>query len=115
MFSELERLGAALGAHPDTFDGLAGIGDLIATVLAPHSRNRRAGELLAQRRARRRQIAAMLGGTAEGVESVPLLAAACEREGVDAPATKALAALVEGRIEPGRWIEDVRAGGRRAA
>jgi glycerol-3-phosphate dehydrogenase len=60
-------------------------------------------------------VGAALGATAEGVESVPLLAAACEREGVDAPATKALAALVEGRIAPDRWIENVRAGGRRAA
>jgi 1-acyl-sn-glycerol-3-phosphate acyltransferase len=114
VFSELQRLGAALGAHPDTFDGLAGIGDLIATVLAPHSRNRRAGELLA-RGVPAAQIGPMLGATAEGVESAPLLAAACEREGVDAPATKALAALVEGEIEPGRWIENVRAGSRRAA
>jgi glycerol-3-phosphate dehydrogenase len=114
VFSELERLAAALGAHPDTFDGLAGIGDLIATVLAPHSRNRRAGEMLASGMPAA-AVGAALGATAEGVESVPLLAAACEREGVDAPATKALAALVEGRIAPDRWIENVRAGGRRAA
>jgi glycerol-3-phosphate dehydrogenase (NAD(P)+) len=114
VFSELERLGAALGAHPDTFDGLAGIGDLLATVLAPHSRNRRAGELLA-RGVPAAQIGRMLGATAEGVDCAPLLAAACAREGVAAPATEALAALVEGNIEPGRWIEDVRAGSRRAA
>ena len=114
VFSELERLGASLGADPDTFDGLAGIGDLIATVLAPHSRNRRAGELLASG-VPAAQIGQQLGGTAEGVTSVPLLAAACEREGVKAPATQALAALVEGAIEPGRWIENVRAGVARAA
>ena len=60
-------------------------------------------------------VGAALGATAEGVESVPLLAAACEREGVDAPATRALSELVQGRIAPERWIEDVRAGGRRAA
>ena len=114
VFSELERLGAELGARPGTFDGLAGVGDLIATVLAPHSRNRRAGELLANG-VPAGQVSAMLGATAEGVESVPLLAAACEREGVEAPATEALCALVEGRMPPARWIEDVRAGGRRAA
>jgi glycerol-3-phosphate dehydrogenase (NAD(P)+) len=114
VFSELERLGAAMGAHPDTFDGLAGVGDLIATVLAPYSRNRRAGELLASG-VPAAQVSAALGATAEGVESVPLLVAACERERVEAPATKALCALVEGRIPPARWIEDVRAGGRRAA
>jgi 1-acyl-sn-glycerol-3-phosphate acyltransferase len=114
VFSELERLAASLGAHPDTFDGLAGIGDLIATVMAPHSRNRRAGELLANG-VPAAQIGQMLGGTAEGVECAPLLSDACEREGLDAPATKALAALVAGDIDPGRWIENVRAGGRRAA
>jgi len=60
-------------------------------------------------------VGAALGGTAEGVESVPLLAGACAREGVAAPATEALSALVEGRIAPERWIEDVRTGSRRAA
>jgi glycerol-3-phosphate dehydrogenase len=114
VFSELERLGAALGAHPDTFDGLAGVGDLLATVLAPHSRNRRAGEMLASG-VPAAAVGAALGGTAEGVESVPLLAEACAREGVEAPATEALSALVEGRIRPERWIEGVRTGGRRAA
>jgi 1-acyl-sn-glycerol-3-phosphate acyltransferase len=114
VFSELEQLGATLGARPETFAGLAGIGDLIATVMAPHSRNRRAGEMLASG-VPAGQVGAALGSTAEGVESVPLLAAACAREGVDAPATAALSALVEGRMAPERWIEDVRAGGRRAA
>jgi glycerol-3-phosphate dehydrogenase len=114
VFSELERLGAALGAHPDSFGGLAGIGDLLATVMAPHSRNRRAGELLAEG-VPAASMSSALGGTAEAVESVPLLAAACTRSGVEAPATEALSALVEGRIAPERWIEHVRAGGRRAA
>jgi glycerol-3-phosphate dehydrogenase (NAD(P)+) len=107
-------LAAAQGAHPDTFHGLAGIGDLIGTVMAPHSRNRRAGELLASG-VPAEQVSAQLGATAEAVESVPLLLEACDRHGVDAPATAALAALVEGRMEPSRWIENVRAGGRRAA
>jgi glycerol-3-phosphate dehydrogenase (NAD(P)+) len=114
VFSELERLGAALGARPDSFDGLAGVGDLIATVLAPHSRNRRAGEMLGSGMPAP-AVRAALRGTAEAVDSVPLLAAACERHGVDAPATQALAELVEGRIAPEHWIENVRAGGRRAA
>jgi glycerol-3-phosphate dehydrogenase len=114
VFIELERLAAALGAHPDTFDGLAGVGDLLATVLAPHSRNRRAGEMLASGLPAA-AVGAALGGTAEAVESITLLAEACAREGVEAPATEALSALVEGRIPPERWIENVRGGGRRAA
>jgi 1-acyl-sn-glycerol-3-phosphate acyltransferase len=114
VFSELERLGAACGAHPDTFDGLAGIGDLLATALAPHSRNRQAGELLASGMPAG-QVSAAIGATAEAIDSVPLLAASCEQAGIDAPATLALSALVEGRIAPSRWIEDVRTGGTRAA
>jgi 1-acyl-sn-glycerol-3-phosphate acyltransferase len=114
VFSELERLGARLGAEPETFDGLAGVGDLLATVMAPHSRNRRAGELLASG-VPAGQVRSTLGATAEAIESVPLLAAACESAGIEAPATNALSALVEGRIPPAQWIEDVRAGGRRAA
>src|SRR4051812_30864648 len=114
VFSELERLAATLGAHPDTFDGLAGVGDLLATALAPQSRNRRAGELLASG-VPAAAVGPALGATAESIESVPLLAAACAREGVPAPATEALSALAEGRIAPDRWIADVRAGGRRAA
>jgi glycerol-3-phosphate dehydrogenase len=114
VFRELEQLSGALGARPETFDGPAGVGDLVATVLAPHSRNRRAGELLATG-APAAAVNATLGGTAEGVESAPLLAALCARESVRAPAMIALAALVEGRIPPDRWIEDVRTGGRRAA
>jgi glycerol-3-phosphate dehydrogenase (NAD(P)+) len=82
--------------------------------MAPHSRNRRAGELLVQG-VTRDQIAPLIGGTAEAIGSVPLLAALCEHERVSAPATQALAALVEGRIAPESWIQGVRAGDRRAA
>ncbi|HWR08951.1 NAD(P)H-dependent glycerol-3-phosphate dehydrogenase [Sporomusa sp.] len=45
--AEIARLGMAMGANPLTFAGLAGIGDLIATCTSVHSRNRRAGILLA--------------------------------------------------------------------
>jgi glycerol-3-phosphate dehydrogenase (NAD(P)+) len=114
VFGELERMALRLGADAPTFRGLAGVGDLMATSLAPHSRNRRAGELLASG-VPGHEIAARLGATAEAVDSVPLLVELCDRMRVDAPATAALAGLVEGRIEPARWIEKVRAGGRAAA
>src|SRR3954452_23735550 len=114
VFGELERMALRLGAEPSTFRGLAGVGDLMATALAPHSRNRRAGELLGSG-VPAEEIAGRLGATAEAVDSVPLLVELCDRLGVDAPATAALAGLVEGRIQPSRWIEKVRAGGRAAA
>ena len=114
VFAEQERLASRLGARRSTFTDIAGTGDLLATALAPHSRNRRAGELLA-RGVPAAQIAPAIGGKAESLDSVPMLAALCERERVEAPATSALAALVQGRIAPAQWIEGVRSGDRRAA
>jgi glycerol-3-phosphate dehydrogenase (NAD(P)+) len=114
VFGEVERLAMRLGADPETFRGLAGIGDLVATALAPHSRNRRAGELLAQG-VPAADIPARIGATAEAVETVPQLTELCDRMRSDAPALESLSSLVEGRIAPARWIEDVRAGGRAAA
>ncbi len=43
---EIKRLGRAMGARAHTFDGLAGIGDLIVTCMSNHSRNRRCGQLI---------------------------------------------------------------------
>jgi glycerol-3-phosphate dehydrogenase (NAD(P)+) len=67
--AEMTRLGLALGADPRTFAGLAGVGDLIATCMSPLSRNRRAGEMLASSRSWD-EVAAHLGGVAEGEATV---------------------------------------------
>ena len=68
------------GAQLETFAGLAGIGDLTATVLAPGSRNRRAGELLGSG-VPAEQIPERIGQASEGLDSVPLIAAAVEGAG----------------------------------
>ena len=46
--AEIVRLGVAMGARPETFMGLSGVGDLVVTATSVHSRNHRFGELLAQ-------------------------------------------------------------------
>lgn len=102
IFAEVDAYARAEGSRPETFAGLAGAGDLVATVLAAGSRDRRAGELLA-RGMPARDIPAVLGHTAEGVACVPLLAERVAGAGVDAPALTELAGLIEGRIEPARW------------
>ncbi len=95
------------GARLETFAGLAGVGDLTATVMAPGSRNRRAGELLGAGMPAD-QIPAKIGQASEGLDSVPLIAEAVTRAGVEAPGLAGLAALVEGRIDPSEWVAGLR-------
>ncbi|HEX5145693.1 MAG TPA: 1-acyl-sn-glycerol-3-phosphate acyltransferase [Conexibacter sp.] len=106
VFAEIDGLARRFGAQPETFSGLAGTGDLVATVVADGSRNRRAGELLGQG-VPAREIAPALGHAVEAVDTVPLLAGLLREAQLAAPATLGLAELVEGRIEPERWTATV--------
>ncbi len=106
VFAEVDALARSRGSLPETFPGLAGAGDLVATILADGSRNRRAGELLAQGMPAE-EIGRALGQTAEAVDSVALLANAGHDAKIETPALDALVALVEGRIEPERWTATV--------
>jgi len=108
VFAEVDAYARHEGSRPGTLAGLAGTGDLVATVLASGSRNRRAGELLAQG-VPAGEICTTLGQTAEGVECVPLLAARARDAGVEAPVLGSLAGLIEGRLEPARWTASLTA------
>jgi glycerol-3-phosphate dehydrogenase (NAD(P)+) len=108
VFAEVESYARVAGSEPGTFAGLAGAGDLVATVLASESRNRRAGELLAQGVASE-AIEPALGQTAEAVHCVPLLADRVKAAGVDAPVLRGLANLIEGRVAPERWTASLTA------
>jgi glycerol-3-phosphate dehydrogenase len=107
VFAEVHELARAHGARTETFLGLAGAGDLVATALAEQSRNRRAGELLGQG-VPGIQIPALLPQAAEGISSVPLLVEALDRENIACPACEALCGLIEGRIDRTEWIASVR-------
>jgi glycerol-3-phosphate dehydrogenase (NAD(P)+) len=85
----------------------------VATVLADGSRNRRAGELLGAGLPAG-EIAPRLGQTAEALDALPVLAGLLREARVDAPATTSLAGVVEGRIAPERWLEQLSARGRAA-
>jgi 1-acyl-sn-glycerol-3-phosphate acyltransferase len=102
VFAEVDAYARRSGSRPETFPGLAGTGDLVATVLAGGSSSRRAGELLAQGVAAA-EISSALGQTAEAVDCVPLLAARVRDAGVDAPVLRSLTGLIEGRVEPARF------------
>jgi glycerol-3-phosphate dehydrogenase (NAD(P)+) len=107
IFAEVWRYGETLGARPESLIGLAGVGDLLATALARESRNRRAGELLAQG-VPAAEIPARIGQAVEALEWVPLLARTLEQAGVEAPVTGALGRLIAGELPLDRWVALVR-------
>ena len=108
IFLEVLALARASGGHARTFVGRAGTGDLVATALAPTSRNRSAGELLAEG-VPADQIAGRIGQAVEALETVRLLARAIERQRLEAPVVSALAHLIEGSMPLDEWIALVRA------
>jgi glycerol-3-phosphate dehydrogenase (NAD(P)+) len=92
--AEMTRLGLACGARADTFAGLAGMGDLIATCWHPRGRNRRAGELIGRGvtpEQAREQI-----GTVEGMTAAPVLSEMAQRADVELPITEAVCAVLRG-------------------
>ncbi|MDQ8044122.1 MAG: NAD(P)H-dependent glycerol-3-phosphate dehydrogenase [Solirubrobacteraceae bacterium] len=107
IFAEVWDYAARLGARPQSLLGLAGVGDLVATALAPHSRNRRAGELLAAG-VPSEEIPIKVGQAVEALETVPLLARALALAGVQAPVTSGLAQLIAGELPLADWTQLVR-------
>jgi glycerol-3-phosphate dehydrogenase (NAD(P)+) len=95
------------GAELETFSGLAGVGDLTATVMAPAGRNRRAGELLGGGTPAA-EIPQLIGQASEGLDTTPLLAEAVQASGAGAEALSGLAALIRGEIEPQAWVAGLR-------
>jgi glycerol-3-phosphate dehydrogenase (NAD(P)+) len=94
---EIARLGELLGARPETFSGLAGMGDLVATATSRHSRNRRLGEAIG-RGATLEEALAASPMVAEGVNTVQAATALAARHGVELPiAEQVRAILFEGK------------------
>ena len=96
--AEIARLGEALGGKPQTFMGLAGMGDLILTCTGDLSRNRRVGLALAAGKTLP-QILADLGHVAEGVSTAREVARLATQLGIDMPITQGVDAILH-RNEP---------------
>ena len=94
--AEMARLGEAFGARPETFAGLAGMGDLIVTCTSRHGRNRHAGELIAQGRTPEEAVAE-IGQTVEGLTTAPVLLELSHRVGVELPITEGVCAVLSGQ------------------
>lgn len=95
--AEIARLGVAMGARPETFMGLTGLGDLVLTCTGDLSRNRRVGLALAAGE-RLDAIVARLGHVAEGVACARAADALAAKHGVEMPIVAAVNAVLEGAL-----------------
>lgn len=94
--AEITRLGVAMGGEPQTFAGLAGTGDLIATCTSPQSRNRTVGYELGKGRTIK-EITDEMFMVAEGVKSAPAVIALAEKYAVDMPIAQEVFEVVQDR------------------
>jgi glycerol-3-phosphate dehydrogenase (NAD(P)+) len=101
--AETARLGAALGADPLTFSGLAGLGDLVATCTSPLSRNRTFGERLG-RGETLEEILARKQQTAEGVKSCRSILDLARKHDVPMPITEHVVAVVHEGMTPQEMV-----------
>ena len=101
--SEMTRLGVALGAKPETFMGLSGLGDLVLTATGDLSRNRKVGLLLAQGMDLQQAVQS-LGHVAEGVYSARTVLKRAQALGVEMPIAQAVVALLDGDLKPAEAV-----------
>jgi glycerol-3-phosphate dehydrogenase (NAD(P)+) len=97
--AETARLGAALGADPYTFSGLAGLGDLVASCSSPLARNRSFGEKLGQGLSVE-EIKASTRQVAEGVASAASIAQLARSHDVEMPIVEHVTQVVAGELTP---------------
>lgn len=97
--AEIARLGEAMGCKPQTFGGLAGIGDLIVTATSIHSRNNRCGMLLGKGVAPEDAIR-QVGMVVEGINALPAAMKLAARYGVEMPIVDAVDAVVNRGADP---------------
>lgn len=104
--AEIRRLGVAMGARPQTFAGLAGIGDLIVTCMSTHSRNRYFGEQIGKGKSLD-QIQADMDMVAEGVRTTQSIRDLAHRHGVEMPITEAVHAVLFEDERPEEMVDEL--------
>lgn len=103
---EMARFGAALGADPTTFMGLAGIGDLVLTASDDQSRNRRFGLALG-RGAGAAEAMASVGDTVEGASTAEAVVVRAKALGVEMPITAEVCRIVRGEATPADAVREL--------
>lgn len=104
--AEIARLGTALGAKPETFSGLSGIGDLIVTCASRHSRNRSVGERLGKGESLD-DIMGSMKQVAEGVWNAKAARDLAAKHGIEMPITEEVCAIVEDGKDPRQALHDL--------
>jgi glycerol-3-phosphate dehydrogenase (NAD(P)+) len=102
--AEMTRLGLALGAQPETFMGLSGLGDLVLTATGDLSRNRKVGLMLA----RGQDLSAILndlGHVAEGVKTAQMVWQRAQALRIEMPITHAVVRVLSGELQPRQALE----------
>ena len=99
----MTRLGVALGARPDTFMGLSGLGDLVLTATGDLSRNRQVGLALAAGQSCAGALAG-LGHVAEGVYSARTVVQRARQLGLELPIAQTVVALLDGQLQPAEAV-----------
>ena len=95
--TEMSRLGIAMGAKPETFSGLTGLGDLIVTCTSMHSRNRRCGIMIGQGKTVQ-QAKDDIGMVVEGLSTAEAAGALAKKHDIEMPITECICLMIEGKI-----------------
>jgi glycerol-3-phosphate dehydrogenase (NAD(P)+) len=109
--AEISRLGIAMGANPLTFAGLAGVGDLVVTCTSRHSRNFRAGSMLAEGLSLD-EVLSRMGMVVEGVRTTSTARELSQQYGVEMPITEQLYQVLFEQKTPRSAVESLMGRGR---
>ncbi|MBI4289175.1 MAG: NAD(P)-dependent glycerol-3-phosphate dehydrogenase [Chloroflexi bacterium] len=105
-WSEMVALGIAEGARPETFNGLAGLGDLVVTCISPLSRNHTVGLELAKGHSLS-EIMSSMNEVAEGVATTQAVQQMAQRLGVDMPITRAIHRVLFEGLDPRQAVVEL--------
>ncbi len=97
--AEISRLGVKMGCLPETFSGLAGMGDLIVTATSIHSRNNRCGYLIGQGYSPAEAVK-QVGMVVEGINAIPAAIELAEKYEVEMPITASVDAVINHGADP---------------
>lgn len=100
---EISRLGVALGARPETFFGLAGVGDLFTTCVSRIGRNRSAGEAIGRGKTAA-EVAASSHSVVEGIPTTRAVLALARRHGIEMPIVESVARVLFDGVKPAEAI-----------